>query len=1105
MHKAMLRAAFVRTRSGLRPGLPGLPAFVRLRSSKSQKRKPLQKRHGLQSGQQPGQQSDPHLGPQSGHVRLCGSKSKNPKVFKTRYKNLSSSPFLVPDQTQAEGAPPAFLSLDQCHAYFQSEVRSWSTNDRTLRRFARFGYDASAIRPFLDVFVSAVQSGFFASPERFTKYQLTRFTSCGAAHAGGLQHAASKPHLRLLDAEITFSNIFFSWIANSHDSAPLLEEAVTDGRASSHTLDALRHLAIVSERRPSEHFTWARKSKRNFIIHVGPTNSGKTHHALRALAAARSGVYAGPLRLLAYEIWERLNLGQIIPLGVDVPSPSSAPPSSKSNLNSITDRLIAPQAMINSNPTYARPTNMITGEERKIVDDDASLQTCTIEMLSYRHQYDVGVIDEIQMIGDPERGFAWTDAVLGLCAKEIHLCGEESALPVIRQLLQETGDNLTVKRYERLTPLSVEKHSLDGDLSQVVKGDCVVAFARSRIFEIKRQIESLSGLRCAVVYGKLPPEIRSEQAALFNDPTSGFDVIIGSDAIGMGLNLYVDFFLFFLFSYLYIGIDFTAAFPFRKIRRIIFDSVCKPSPERVKRPLTVSQIKQIAGRAGRYGHSLVGEKPGGFVTTLNPEDLLAVQEALSLPSTPTLTHAYIGPTFESLAVIAPALSHSSSHKLVDLETAQMAHVYTTLPPSSVYKHCYRAQLSEVCTWVETQSQGQFTWEDKLKLMFTPIPWRDEMGLRAAEEMAALQREEMCVLIEKMKAVVGNGKKKGLLGALEAMELKISEVEKMRGREREREGKEGEMRKDFPQNYLSPFLPLLESRPSPSSESRPSPSSENPPSPSPSSSLDFSAQPSTTHIRQELLEQLEALHKILVMYMWSHFKNSVVYPDRDIAESLKSRVEVALDWGLREVGRDAVRVKRPRQKGSKRWLEKEEEDSSGTFEWEEEVQKNRKGEKEKRMKRKGSRRESEETAPFFGLRSAEVYQAGLKSFEDRRSSSSSPPPPPPFPALFMGASQSQLGGIESSSTSSTSLSSPYYPPPAAVGSTTMRSSGVASAIMNMRNLKNENVVQSARWKQAPDLTALLKMYVDSPSLRADGGGGRDGGGNGGGSGGEDVRK
>ena len=40
-------------------------------------------------------------------------------------------------------------------------------------------------------------------------------------------------------------------------------------------------------------------------------------------------------------------------------------------------------------------------------------------------------------------------------------------------------------------------------------------------------------MRCAVVYGRLPPEIRSEQAALLNDPESGYDVMVGSDAIGI--------------------------------------------------------------------------------------------------------------------------------------------------------------------------------------------------------------------------------------------------------------------------------------------------------------------------------------------------------------------------------------------------------------------------------------------------------------------------------------------------------------------------------------------------------------------------------------------
>jgi ATP-dependent RNA helicase SUPV3L1/SUV3 len=54
---------------------------------------------------------------------------------------------------------------------------------------------------------------------------------------------------------------------------------------------------------------------------------------------------------------------------------------------------------------------------------------------------------------------------------------------------------------------------------------------------MKKNIEEKTGLRCAVIYGRLPPEIRAEQAALFNDPKSGVDVLIASDAVGMGLNL----------------------------------------------------------------------------------------------------------------------------------------------------------------------------------------------------------------------------------------------------------------------------------------------------------------------------------------------------------------------------------------------------------------------------------------------------------------------------------------------------------------------------------------------------------------------------------------
>lgn len=53
-------------------------------------------------------------------------------------------------------------------------------------------------------------------------------------------------------------------------------------------------------------FPLARALKRRVVAWLGPTNSGKTHRAVLALAAAKSGMYLGPLRLLALEQRDRL-------------------------------------------------------------------------------------------------------------------------------------------------------------------------------------------------------------------------------------------------------------------------------------------------------------------------------------------------------------------------------------------------------------------------------------------------------------------------------------------------------------------------------------------------------------------------------------------------------------------------------------------------------------------------------------------------------------------------------------------------------------------------------------------------------------------------------
>jgi ATP-dependent RNA helicase SUPV3L1/SUV3 len=187
-----------------------------------------------------------------------------------------------------------------------------------------------------------------------------------------------------------------------------------------------------------------------------------------------------------------------------------------------------------------RACNLLTGEERRIVAPDAGLIACTVEMLPSSMAsgpFDVVVIDEIQMLGDPQRGGSWTNAVLGVQAKDIHLCGDETTVKLLHQILEPMGDKITVHNYDRLTPLLVADASLDGDYNNVQPGDCIVTFSRSNIFAVKKQIEGTAGKKCAVVYGALPPETRADQARDFNDENGRSEVLVASDAVGMGLNL----------------------------------------------------------------------------------------------------------------------------------------------------------------------------------------------------------------------------------------------------------------------------------------------------------------------------------------------------------------------------------------------------------------------------------------------------------------------------------------------------------------------------------------------------------------------------------------
>ncbi|KAH9641590.1 hypothetical protein HF086_017114 [Spodoptera exigua] len=292
----------------------------------------------------------------------------------------------------------------------------------------------------------------------------------------------------------------------------------------------------------------------------------------------------------------------------------------------------------------------LTGTDEKNIEvpDDHNLQlnateltasnhvACTVEMTSLNNRYEVAIIDEIQMIGDRGRGWAWTRAILGLQADEIHLCGEAGAIGLIEEICNTTGEELEVRTYKRLTELKVEDTAL-GSLDNVKPGDCIVCFNKNDIYSVSRAIEQ-RGQEVAVIYGSLPPGTKLAQANKFNDPNSSCKVMVATDAIGLGINL--------------------------SIRRIIFYSLIKPvvneDGDKEMDVISISQALQIAGRAGRYGSAW----ETGYVTTYKPEDLATLKKLLANSPDP-VTQAGLHPTAEQMELYAYHLPHASLSSLMN--------------------------------------------------------------------------------------------------------------------------------------------------------------------------------------------------------------------------------------------------------------------------------------------------------------------------------------------------------------------------------------------------------------------------------------------------------
>lgn len=337
-------------------------------------------------------------------------------------------------------------------------------------------------------------------------------------------------------------------------------------------------------------FEVASRLPRRFIALLGPTNSGKTHRAIEALAKAPSGIYLAPLRLLALENYERL------------------------------------QAFKQHGKPLA--VSLVTGEERRLAEG-ATHVASTVEMLDTRTPVDVAVIDEIQMLADRDRGAAWTAAVCGAPARTVYLVGAPEARRAIEALAERLECPLEVHVLKRKAPLSME-HTSVRKVRNLRKGDAVIAFSRREVL-MWRDMVTEAGLSVATVYGNLSPEVRRAQAQRFREGQA--DVVVGTDAIAMGLNM--------------------------PISRIVMTTSVKYNGYE-EEEISAALARQIAGRAGRYG---IHEE--GLVAGFDDETHQVMRALLKEKLAPLNTSGFsVAPTLEHLHRIASVTSETSLAKLL---------------------------------------------------------------------------------------------------------------------------------------------------------------------------------------------------------------------------------------------------------------------------------------------------------------------------------------------------------------------------------------------------------------------------------------------------------
>ena len=206
---------------------------------------------------------------------------------------------------------------------------------------------------------------------------------------------------------------------------------------------------------------------------------------------------------------------------------------------------------------------LITGEE-KIIPANAKYFLCTVESMPINKNLDFVAIDEIQMCADHERGHIFTDRLLNLRGEKLTMLMGSST---IKNIINKLGEDTEFINRDRLSKLSYVGHK---KISRINRKTAIIAFSTEEVYAIAELVRRQKG-GAAIVMGSLSPKTRNAQVELYQ--SGDVDFLVATDAIGMGINM--------------------------DLENVFFSNLKKFDGKKLRR-LNLSEIGQIAGRAGRF-------------------------------------------------------------------------------------------------------------------------------------------------------------------------------------------------------------------------------------------------------------------------------------------------------------------------------------------------------------------------------------------------------------------------------------------------------------------------------------------------------------------------